>query len=108
MKRGDLYHHFKGNDYHFNGIATPLSEFTGEQTELKEVTIAYDAHTPDGEEIREVQLYTYKGLWMVDRDVPHCMYERVSELNKIWIRQPDDFFGYKEKEGQLIRRFTKQ
>lgn len=108
MRQGDYYLHFKGNEYYFCGVALPLSEFTGKKSELMKINLAYDAHTPDGEEIIRVQLFVYHGMMLIDRETPHVVYQAQKDYDtdKVWVREVDDFFGYKDDNGKLIKRFT--
>mgnify|MGYP001125179291 CR=1 FL=1 len=111
MRKGDVYVHFKGGEYLFDGIALPITEFVGNKHELKPVCIAHDAHTPKGENIKQVQLYEFNGLMLVDRETAHVVYQVKigNKKDNFWIREIDDFFGYKEVEkDEYIKRFTKQ
>lgn len=115
MKNGDFYYHFKqGNEYFFDCIALPLNEFRGNRSLLEKSNLAFDAHTPDGEEPRRVQLYWYQGVTFIDRDVAHVVYqaEKDYDTDNVWVRKPDDFFGYvknpKDPNGDWIKRFEKR
>lgn len=101
--------HFKQKEYYYCGIALPLSEFIGRKEELTKFIFAYDANTPDGEEVARFQLYVHKGIMLVDKETPHVVYQSEVDYNseKVWIREVEDFFGYKQKEnGELVKRFT--
>ncbi|MFJ8528502.1 hypothetical protein [Bacillus sp. NPDC094106] len=110
MKNGDFYKHYKQKEYYFCSIALPLNEFTGRTIELEANGIAQDAHTPNGEEIKEAQLYYHKGVTLIDREKPHVIYQAEVdyETNKVWAREVDEFFGMQElPSGELVKRFVK-
>ncbi|MDX5853526.1 hypothetical protein SIM22_05185 [Bacillus cereus group sp. BfR-BA-01363] len=109
MKNGDLYKHYKQKEYCFRCIALPVSEFTGDFVDLRENLFAQDAHTPDGEAIREVRLYFYKGVVFIDREKPHVIYQAEVDYgtDKIWAREVDEFFGMQKlPSGELVKRFV--
>ena len=110
MKNGDLYRHFRtGNEYYFIGIAQPLNEFAGRKIELNEINLAYDAHTPKNEDVRRVQLYNHKGLMLIDRENPHVVYQSEHDYNtdKVWVREVEEFFDFKEENGIWEKRFKR-
>ncbi len=108
MKNGDFYLHFKQNEYFYCGIALPLSEYAGSKAELKEINLAYDAHTPDGQEVSHVQLFNHDGIMLIDRETPHVIYQSKVDYDteKVWAREVENFFGYKEQENKLVKRYT--
>jgi hypothetical protein len=112
MKIGDFYTHFKeGTEYYFYGIALPKIEYTSiTNLHLKEINLAFDAHTPKGEEVRRVQLYCINGIMLIDRETPHVVYqsEHNYDTDDVWVREVDDFFGYKVINGIYIKRFTRK
>ena len=108
MKNGDFYKHWKkGNEYFFCGIALPLNEYRGKKDRLEELDDAQDAHTPENEEIQTIKLYMVDGIMLIDRETPHVIYqaEKDYETNKVWAREVDDFFGYKNDNGTLKKKF---
>lgn len=112
MKHGNFYKHFrKGTEYCFCTIALPLKEFSGRESQLEAIGVSHDAHTPDGEPVREIQLYNLFGITLIDRETPHVIYQSEHDYNteKVWAREVDDFFGYKKMEdGSLVKRFVLQ
>lgn len=97
MKRGDLYQHFKGDDYRFEHIALPLCEVIIADG-IGEWGIALDAHTPEGEELRELKLYcTENGIILIDSEYPHVIYQTEEDYRadsgKTWARRVDDYFS---------------
>lgn len=112
MKQGDFYRHFRKNtEYCFCGIALPITEFAGKESQLEKINPAQDADTPKGEPIREIQLYNFFGLMVIDSDVPHVIYQSEHDYNTdlVWGRKVDDFFGYKKVEDDsLVKRFVLQ
>lgn len=103
MKFGDIYLHFKQNEYVFSCIALPLSEYKGSKSDLRPINLAYDAHSEKGKEPKRVQLYDYEGITFIGRDTPHVVYQD----EKVWVREVDDFFAHTEKDGKWVKRFTK-
>ncbi|MEK5323799.1 DUF1653 domain-containing protein [Aeribacillus composti] len=102
MIRNDIYTHYKGNDYQFKCIALPLNEVEDQSCLVPKGTARYY------ENDRDIPLYFHNGVWLIDSDLPHVIYQ--SEANygtdKVWAREVDDFFGYKEKDGRYIKRFA--
>ncbi|EEM25379.1 hypothetical protein P9063_20640 [Bacillus thuringiensis] len=93
----------------FGVIALPVTEFTGDFVDLRENLVAQDAHTPDGEAIREVRLYCYKGVVFIDREKPHVIYQAEVDYgtDKVWAREVDEFFGMQKlPSGELVKRFV--
>ncbi|MCU5742856.1 hypothetical protein OCC47_16145 [Bacillus cereus] len=110
MKYGDLYTHYKQKEYFFISIALPLNEYRGCLSELRTINLAYDAHTPEGEEPWRVQLYAYKGITFINKDAPHVIYQSEDdyETDKVWAREVDEFFGMKNiTPFKTVRRYIK-
>lgn len=110
MKNGEWYMHYKKNKYIFDCVALPVFEFNGKPSELQAIPVALDAHTPDGEIPKEIQLYFYKGVTFIDRHEPHVIYqaEKDQDTEKIWARTVADYFGMVEPEDEPpTNRFTK-
>lgn len=109
MKHGDFYQHFKGGEYFFDSIALPLSGVVNTRSLIKN-GVALDAHTPENEEVQELQLYrTPEGLTLIASPYPHVIYqsEKDYDTEKVWARKVDDFFGIKEYgDGSYHKRFT--
>lgn len=105
MKRGDIYNHFKGEQYVFVCIAIPMKDELISTTHL--------AHFLDAryhENTHNIELYTSSdGVLFINSEVPHVVYhtQKDSKMEKPWVREVDDYFGYKEnKDGHLVKRFT--
>lgn len=110
MKHGDFYMHYKQKEYFFSDIALPLNEFRGCMSGLRTINLAYDAHTPEGEEIQRVQLYFREGVTFINRDTPHVIYQSEDdyETDKVWAREVDEFFGMVNVTPfKTVKRFTK-
>lgn len=105
MKLGDKYQHFKGTEYTFRGIALPLNDLSNRMKEL----LSYKGKVSYHENTYELDLYELDGVLFLNADIPHVIYqsEKDYSTNKYWAREVDDFFGYKEKDGKLMKRFTK-
>lgn len=109
MKNGDIYKHFKGNEYLYMCIASPITEIiqTDKLTYFGKIN---DAGTAEGEEVNKVTLYEYKGFLLIDKEVPHVIYiptNKEREIGNAWARRVDDFFGIKVKDdGEKVKRFT--
>ncbi|PEP86141.1 hypothetical protein CN584_08455 [Bacillus pseudomycoides] len=110
MKHGDLYTHYKQKEYFFDRIALPVSEFIGRSYGLEDIGVAFDTHTPDGQEIRQVKLFYSNGVTFIDSDKPHVIYQSEDDYNteKVWAREVDEFFGMVNiTPFKTVRRFTK-
>jgi hypothetical protein len=100
MKTGDFYQHYKGGEYYFDCIALPLN---GLRSARKITTARYHENTHD------IQLFIDdSGTTFIDSALPHVIYqsEKDYDTDKVWAREVDDFFGYKEKDGRFIKRFA--
>lgn len=104
MKKGDLYEHFKGKIYRFIHIALPV-----ETRFFKSLVIVGTARYH--ENTHDFVLYEHletKTLY-INANVPHVIYQPNidSQANVLqFAREVDDFFGYKNDKGTLIKRFT--
>jgi hypothetical protein len=101
MKTGDFYSHYKGGEYYFDCIALPLK---GSKRARKIQTARYHENTHD------IDLYIDEnGTTFIDSDVPHVIYQAEKDYNtdKVWAREVDDFFGYKDVGISYVqKRFT--
>lgn len=102
MMNGDFYTHYKGGEYRFQCIALPLDEVQ-DKSKLEQKGVAR-YHEND----RDIELFFYNGVWFVNDDLPHVIYqsEKDYDTKKVWAREVDDFFGYKHKDSHYIKRFT--
>ncbi|QST02386.1 hypothetical protein IMZ31_23335 (plasmid) [Pontibacillus sp. ALD_SL1] len=99
MRPGDRYLHFKGDTYTFYGITQHIDQPHIDQN-YQYYTTAIKEDT-----MEEVSVYKHKfhdSLLAASLEDPHVFYHK----NRFWLRQVDDFFGYKEVDGVLKRRFT--
>jgi hypothetical protein len=97
MKYGDFYEHSKGGGYFFKCIALPIEN----RDKLELVGVAR-YHEND----RDINLYQSENkVLFLDSELPHVIYQSESDYktDKYWVREVDDFFGYKEDK---IKRFT--
>lgn len=108
MKHGDIYKHFKGGEYWFDCIALPLRDRKLSQRFLMLMpnvgTARYHENTHD------LDLYIYDGITFIDSDLPHVIYQAEKDYNttKVWAREVNDFFGYKEDQyGYLRQKFRR-
>lgn len=114
MKKGQEYKHFKGGQYIFLGITIPLkaTECSFEKSHLKRVGRAMHSESQES-----ITLFDYfglpesggAGLIFSDTDVPYVLYQNIKDVEgeKLWLRQVEDFFGYKEfGSGEMVRRFS--
>lgn len=92
MKRGELYQHYKGGVYAYEGIAIPVSEHAPIDWDLTEEIEVYDEAT--GERVRSVYVYydLQRPLYFTEQDVPHVIYKSQQD-GKLWARRVDSFFG---------------
>ncbi|MEH7186494.1 hypothetical protein [Bacillus toyonensis] len=98
--------HYKQKKYYYYGIVLPLKQFRGRMSTVQATTLVYDAHTPEGEGIQQVQLYIHEGINFINRETPHVIYQ--SEDNEFWAREVDDFFGIVNVTTQkVVKRFEK-
>ncbi len=105
MRHGDSYIHYKGVEYFFYCIAIPATEIMFTKNTIKS-GVALDAHTPDGEEVKELPLYrTKEGITVIESEYPHVIYQS-KKTDLIWARKVDDFFGYKTEGTSLLKRFS--
>lgn len=105
MNVSDKYVHFKGGKYIFKCIAVPLIE-----THILEMAPETSVHFAKHEgELKEVRLYDVMGITVVDWHEPLVIYQSTEDFYRLnyWARPVDDFFGYKEVNGSLVKRFTK-
>ncbi|MEK4781096.1 hypothetical protein NST86_33550 [Bacillus sp. FSL L8-0199] len=111
MKYNTFYQHYRNEkEYFFDSIAIPISEFTGNKHDLTLANLAYDADTPEGAEVKRVQLYVHKGATYIDRDVYHVIYQSEDDYDteKVWVRNVEDFFGMVDLPiGNKVKRFTR-
>ncbi|HDR7207583.1 MULTISPECIES: hypothetical protein [Bacillus cereus group] len=110
MQHGDLYMHYKQKEYFFSCIALPFNEFEGRASELEDGGIAFDAHTPEGQEINKVQMFYHKGVTFIDKDKPHVIYQSEDDYNteNVWAREVENFFGMVNvTPRKTVRRFIK-
>lgn len=105
MKRGDIYKHFRGERYVFICIAIPMKDEFIRTTNLFPF---FDARYH--EDKHNIELYTSSdGVVYINSEVPHVVYhsQKDSKMEKPWVREVDDYFGYKEnKDGHLVKRFS--
>lgn len=109
MKHGDIYQHFDGGEYFFDGIALPKDDNNIQNSTKRDMVFAQNARYHD--DTRDVKLYTSGGTTFIDSDVPHVIYqaEKDYDTSFVYAREVDDFFGCKHKErGNLIKRFIKK
>lgn len=108
-KHGDVYDHFKGGEYFFDGIALPKDDLNIYFDVRRGMQFEQLAKYHDG--TRDVKLYTYGGVTFIDSNVPHVIYQAAADYDtdKVYAREVDDFFGYKIKEnGEAIQRFVRR
>jgi hypothetical protein len=109
MKYGDIYKHFKGGEYFFQGIALPLREGNLSVRTVKSMTFQGNARYH--ENTHDIELYAIDGAMFIDSELPHVIYQSEKDYNtyKCWAREVDDFFGYKEDiYGHMKKKFTLQ
>lgn len=87
MKTGDLYKHYKGEEYCFDCIALPLDL----KRNVKKVNTArYHEDTHD------IDLYIdNNGTTFIDSELPHVIYqaEKHYDTNFVYAREVNNFFG---------------
>lgn len=107
MQYGDIYTHFNQKHYRFIGIALPRTLTTIPLSECQLAYDAFDAHTPKGEVLKRDLVFEHKGILLTDKPVPHVIYQALYDNQEVWMREVDEFFGYKLQEnGEWVRRFT--
>lgn len=103
MKKNDQYRHFKGTLYVYQFISLPKEEQTKETKEKMRFVGKVRFH----ENTHDLDLYEYEGIYFIDSDIPHVIYKN-TEVQPLWARPVDDFFGYKRVEtGEWTKRFTR-
>ena len=105
MKNGDFYHHHKNVEYFFDCIALPLDKRNTHKLEL-------NGKARYHEDTHDLDLYYDRqtGVTFIESDVPHVIYQSEDNYNTdfVYAREVDDFFEYTEKNGTLIKRFTRK
>ena len=100
MNTGDIYQHFKGDRYRFDSIALPFEMAKG-----KGLFVRYVRYHDDS---KNVAVYEDDGLLYVEMDEAAVLYHKDSTKKvPVWAREISDFFGYKELDAGLIRRFLR-
>lgn len=106
MNYGDIYKHYKGGEYIFNCIATPLNEtYIYSMDDSTSTKIA--THTETGQKIR---IFDFLGAQVADSEEPLVIYQSTKEFHQLnyWARPVDMFFGVQELEdGKMVQRFVK-
>lgn len=106
MRKGDIYRHFKGNDYVFLGISVPMFDIDDDyiKSKLKPLYKSFYSELPE----REINVYHYKGILVANTECPMVLYHRKNEDREtIWARPVDLFYGEKHfEDGSSIKRFT--
>lgn len=95
MKR---FKHFKGNFYKQLAVTVPFQ--VREEEAITTMSALHHA-------TQEVMLFSFMGdAWMSPDNEKYVLYESEKD-GRIWAREYDDFFGYKQYEdGTLEKRFT--
>ncbi|MFF2531358.1 hypothetical protein ACFVS2_20860 [Brevibacillus sp. NPDC058079] len=102
MRMGNQYKHFKGGQYLFQYICYPIDM----SKTMEEATYVLTAKHADTQE--EVKIFEKNGVYFTDCCLYMVLYKRISDAS-LWVRQVDDFFGYKEHEdGRFEKRFVLQ
>lgn len=99
MRKGEVYQHYKNNNYTFLGITTPVVENFIDW----ELVVKYYAINEATKE--SVEVYEYKDgvdrfIFFVDLPVQHVLYESHQD-GQLWLRNPADFFGPITRGSQL-------
>src|SRR4051812_16520027 len=103
MKNGDFYNHYKGGEYFFDCIALPLVNHAYEIKPHFIQKVRYHEDTQD------MNLYVANGVTYIESDIPYVIYqsEKDYDTDKVWAREVDDFFGYKQlSDNNYVKRFT--
>ena len=112
LKHNDRYKHWKGDFYYRTlGISNPL--FGGNcfisDDMLKEIGVCIEEST-----LEPITLYDLVslpdsprlGLYFTKTEIPYVLYQHEGE-EKIWARNPNDFFGHTQAPSQdWVKRFT--
>lgn len=102
MRYGDKYKHCKGGEYYFLGIALPIKGSNLPETTLNRMShggsVRYHENTHD------IDLYFIDEIMFIDSDKPHVIYQSLKD-DKNWAREVDDYFGYKNIEGIMVKKF---
>lgn len=106
MKTGDFYTHYKGGEYFFDCIALPIGLNQFNKYKMKQYLTQTARHH---ENTYDLNLYLINGVTFVESENPHVIYqaEKDYDTNKVWAREVDDFFGYKNLTGShYVKRFS--
>lgn len=107
MKKGNIYHHFKGAEYWFEGIALPKKNASLGCKAASEMVYVQDVRYH--EDTHDIKLFSLDGALFINSDLPHVIYQSKKDYgtDRMFAREVDDFFGYKEDgEKGLVKRFT--
>jgi hypothetical protein len=99
MRNGNIYRNWKTkNDYEFIEIAVPRKLFSG--WEDMSNSVAKHADT-----LEMIKIYFLSAVIFCDSDEYMVLY-RTLEKKELWLRNVDDFFGYKEIDIETkVKRF---
>lgn len=104
MRFKDRYKHYKGGEYLFQYICYPMS-MSHCAGSLEFVITAKNANT---DPLEDVRIYHKDGVYFADCKDYVVLYKRISDQS-VWVREVDDFFGYKEHEDERMeKRFVLQ
>lgn len=116
MIEGFEYKHYKGGTYEVIGIALPYSRAAVEDFEMGEPYQVYDALTPDGMDLIEMNVWEKNSVMIADSELPQVIYRSFEDCDNeraygdIWARAVNNFFSYipilDDFEVKLIPRFT--
>ena len=102
MREKDVYKHFRGTLYQYVGVAL------GIQSQFKSVRQHHDMKligtARHHETLQDLNVYECYGIRFIDSLDAHVLYHN-PEQNTTWARAVDEFFGYKEHNGQRVKRF---
>lgn len=91
MKRGELYQHYKGGVYAYQGVAITAPDHSPIDWDLMETLDVYDEATQE-----RVEVYFFDDLerpmYFIEHELPHVIYKSQQD-GKLWARRVDDFFG---------------
>lgn len=109
MIQGDIYLHYKGKEYMFEGIALSIET----NINLSEYTLVgevKDANTPDDEDIIILNLYEKNNEYFIEgynnKVIYYCESDYVDGV--YWGRNVDDFYSDVTLDDErVVKRFKK-
>lgn len=102
MLKGEVYQHYKMNNYTYLGITTPPIEYQIDWDLVTTIKATNEA-TMEEIEVYHADDNSGRNIYFCELEVQHVLYESHKD-GKLWLRNARDFFG--PVTPHSILRFT--